>query len=191
MKLLKLIISDSAYSKALELAGNHSVPIEAYLASEVEDLLDKQTQIQNNQPLTSFHSTVNKTQPAISLRRAMTDTLEQVLAVCKYVYRTKAAPRDPEHARVEFLEAINIVAKNTVNSRTGVKGVETTTVRDKCTRLLGRIDTSTFVAWLNRPELLRDHLCRKFPVFVIEINQKFAEWLPGKFQNNQSHGTQN
>ena len=44
MKLIKLIISDSAYSKALELACVHSVPVEAYLSSEIEDLLDQRSQ---------------------------------------------------------------------------------------------------------------------------------------------------
>jgi hypothetical protein len=162
----------------------HSVPVEAYVASEVEDLLDKKARSLDNRPSTNFKSMVNKSAPILILNRVMPDTLEQVLAVCKYVYRTKAIPKTPEHARTEFLDAINVVAKNTVNSRTGMKGVETTTVRDKCTRLLGRIDTATFVAWLYSPELLRDQLCRKFPSFVNDIHQRFVEWLPGKFSTN-------
>jgi hypothetical protein len=184
VKLIKLTLSDSAFGKALELAGVHSVPVEAYIASEIEDLLDKKAQSLNNRPPASFKPAVNKSLPTSSLSRVMPDTLEQVLAVCKYVYRTKTTPKNPEHARAEFLDAINVVAKNTVNSRTGLKGVETTTVRDKCTRLLGHIDTPTFVAWLYSPELLRDQLCRKFPNFVNDIHQRFTDWLPGKFQTN-------
>ena len=190
MKLIKLTLSDSAYNKALELAGAHAVPVEAYVASEIEDLLDKRAQMLNNRAQTDSKPATNKTVPMPSLRRVMPDTLEQVLAVCKYVYRTRTVPRDPEYARTEFLDALNIVAKNTVNAQTGLKGVEVTTVRDKCTtdRRLGlpgvHIDTPTFVAWLCRPELLRDHLCRKFPAFVNDIHQQFTEWLPGKFQAN-------
>ena len=40
MKLITLPLSDSAYNKALELAGAHAVPVEAYVASEIENLLD-------------------------------------------------------------------------------------------------------------------------------------------------------
>ena len=183
MKLIKLTLSDSAFNKALELAGVHAVPVEAYLASEIEDLLDKKAQSLNNRPQVDAKPVFNKPTPATSFSRVMPDTLEQVFAVCKYVYRSRTAPKNPEQARAEFLDAVNVVAKNTVNSRTGLKGVETTTVRDKCTRLLGDIKTATFVEWLYGPELLRDHLCRKFPQFVNEIHQRFTEWLPGKFQN--------
>ena len=190
MKLIKLTLSDSAYNKALELAGAHAVPVEAYVASEIEDLLDKKAQMMNNQTQIDSKPAANKIVPLPSLRRVMPDTLGQVLAVCKYVYRTRNVPRDPEYARTEFLDALNIVAKNTVNSQTGLKGVEVTTVRDKCTtdRRLGlpgvHIDAPTFVAWLCRPELLRDHLCRKFPAFVNDINQQFTEWLPSKSLTN-------
>ena len=190
MKLIKLTLSDSAYNKALELAGAHAVPVEAYVASEIEDLLDKRAQMLNNRAQTDSKPAANKTVPLPSLRRVMPDTLEQVLAVCKYVYRTKSAPRDPESARNEFLDALNVVAKNTVNSESRMKGVKVTTVRDKCTtdRRLGlpgmHIDASWFVASLCTPELLRDHLCRKFPQFVDDIHQQFTECLPGKFQTN-------
>ena len=190
MKLIKLILSDSAYSKALELAGAHAVPVEAYVSSEIEDLLDKKTQSLQSRPANDARPAANKPAPSPSLSRAMPDALEQVLAVCKYVYRTRTTPRDADHARAEFLDAISIVAKNTINSQTGKPGVNVTTVRDKCTtdRRLGlpgvHLDTPTFVAWLCRPEIIRDHLCRKFPNFVNDIHQRFTEWLPGKFQTN-------
>ena len=190
MKLIKLTLSDSAYNKALELAGTHAVPVEAYVASEIEDLLDKKTQSLQIRPQANSKPTANKFIPSPSLSRAMPDALEQVLAVCKYVFRSRTIPRSPEYARAEFLDALNVVAKNTVNAQTGLKGVNVTTVRDKCTtdRRLGlpgvHIDTSWFVASLCRPELLRDHLCRKFPTFVSEIHQQFTEWLPSKFQAN-------
>jgi hypothetical protein len=103
------------------------------------------------------------------------------------VYRHGNVPKDERHAKAEFSDAISTVAKNTVNSQTGLKGVNVTTVRDKCTtdRRLGlpgvHIDTPTFLGWLCRPELLRDHLCRKFPKFMAQIRKKFAEWLPNRF----------
>lgn len=188
MKLITLILSDSAYSRALEFAGMHGVSVEAYVATEVEDLLDKRAPLPPSQPSTNSKPATNEFAPSPSFRRAMPDTLEQVLAVCKHVYRSRTVPQDPQSARDEFLDALNIVAKNTVNSQTGFKGVEVTTVRDKCTtdRRLGlpgvHIDASTFVGWLCSPELLRDHLCRKFPPFVSEIHKCFSDLLPGKFQ---------
>jgi CheY-like chemotaxis protein len=37
--------------------------------------------------------------------------------------------------------------------------------------------------WLCRPELLRDHLCRKFVNCSTEIHKQFADWLPARFAN--------
>ena len=184
MKLIKLTLSDSAFNKALELAGAHAVPVEAYIASQIEDLLDKASQSLHNHQQHDLRPVVNKSMPSPSINRLMPDTLEQVFAVCKYVYRNRVVPKTLEIVRSEFLDAINVVAKNTVNSRTGIKGVETTTVRDKCTRLLGDIKTATFIEFLCSPELLRDHLCREFPQFTNDIHQRFTEWLPSKFQVN-------
>jgi hypothetical protein len=189
MKLIKLTLSDSAYNKALELAGGHAVPVEAYVSSEVEDLLDKKAQLQYSRPI-EIKPTTNGSPSSPNYSSVMPDTLEQVLAVCKYVYRTRNIPRDERHARTEFLDALVVVAKATTNSQTGLKGVETTTIRDKCTtdRRLGlpgvHIDSAIFVSWLCRPELLRDHLCRKFPRFVNEIHRSFRDWLPSKFETN-------
>ena len=190
MKHIKLTLSDPDYNEVLKLAGAHAVSAEVYVATEIRELLHKRPQSLYNHPQADFQPETNKTTTPLRLRRVMPDTLEQVLAVCKYVYRSRAVPKDPEDARTEFLDALNAVAKNTINSQTGKLGVEVTTVRDKCTtyRRLGlpgvHIDTPTFVAWLCSPELLRDHLCRKFPQFVDDIHQRFTEWLPGKFQTN-------
>jgi hypothetical protein len=192
MRLIKLTLSDSAYGKALELAGAHAVPVEAYVSSEIEDLLDNKAQSLHNRPPIESGPAANRPMPSPSFSRTMPDTLEQVLAVCKHVYRTRMVPKDAGKARAEFLDALTIVAKNIVNSETGQKGVGVTTVRDKCTtdRRLGlpgvHIDTATFIAWLCRPEILRDHLCRKFPHFVDDIHQRFNEWLAGGLERGQN-----
>ena len=54
MKLLKLSLSDSAYEKALSLAGGHALPVEAYIASEIEDLLDKKAKTSPKQAANDF-----------------------------------------------------------------------------------------------------------------------------------------
>lgn len=183
MKTFKLTLSNSASSRALELASKHGVPVESYLSSEMEDLLDARPYAANEvEPPPA--SVPGRTWPAPNFSTTMPDTLQQVLDVCKYIYRNGKVPKDERHARAEFLDALRIVAKNAVNSQTGLKGVNVTTVRDKCTtdRRLGlpgvHIDTPTFLGWLCRPDLLRDHLCRKFPIFATEIPKQFAEWLP-------------
>jgi hypothetical protein len=189
MKTFKLTLSDSASHRAFELASGHGIPVESYLSSEMEDLLDAKSDSLKTPVINESSITVGtpKPPPAPSSSTEMKVTLEQVLDVCKYVYRTGNVPNDERHAKAEFSAAISTVAANAINTQTGLKGVSETTVRDKCTtdRRLGlpgvHVDTRTFLAWLCRPELLRDHLCRKFPGSIDEVRRRFAEWLPKRF----------
>jgi len=102
--------------------------------------------------------------------------------VCAHVYRTGNAPKDEVHARLEFRDAVRAVAK--------AWKIGETSVRDKCctSRRLGLpdvpVNTDTFIIWLSKPELLRDHLSRKFPNCIAEIHKRFAELLPSKFSAN-------
>jgi hypothetical protein len=64
--------------------------------------------------------------------------------------------------------------------------INATTVRDKFTeRRLGlpgvEVNMDVIVSWFPKPELIRDHLCRKFPKCVSIIHQRFAEFLPDRF----------
>lgn len=181
MKLIKLTLSDSAYKKALELAGVHAVPIEAFISSEVEDLLDKKTELPYCQPTIEFKSPAQTSGLAPNFSSIIPDSLEQIFEVSKYVYRSGIPPKDEDHARAEFRDAVRLVAKK--------KGIEETTVRDKCctSRRLGLpdvpVNTDTFIMWLCRPELLRDHLCRKFVNCSTVIHKQFADWLPARSAN--------
>ncbi len=178
MKLIKLTMSDSAYSTALALAAAHGIPLESYISGEVEDLLDKK----RNKQRESSQTADKPTGPQPSSSSIMRDTLRQVLDVCAYVYRTGNVPNDEVHARLEFRDAVRTVAKDW--------NIGETSVRDKCcsSRRLGLpevpVNTDTFIIWLCKPELLRDHLCRKFPNCVGEVHKRFAELLPGKFGTN-------
>ncbi len=177
MKLIRLSLSDSAYNKALELAGAHAVPVEAYISSEIEDLLDRRSRSLDKQAFCDFTAAATKGGPAPSFRSTMPDTLGQVLDVSAYVYNSGGVPKDEAHARYKFRDAVRSVAAKWK--------VGETSVRDKCcsTRRLGlpdvHVDTDRFVQWLCRPELLRDHLCRKFPNCATEIHRRFADWRPG------------
>jgi hypothetical protein len=176
MKLIKLSLSDSAYNKALEFAAAHAVPMEAYISSEIEDLLDRRSKFSDRQATNDFLAAANKVGPAPSLRTTIPVTLGQVLDVSAYVYNSGGVPKDESYARRKFKDAVHRVAETWK--------VGETSVRDKCcsTRRLGlpdvQVDTDRFVQWLCRPELLRDHLCRKFPNCTTEIHRRFADWLP-------------
>jgi hypothetical protein len=184
MKLLRLTLSDSAYAKALEFAGAHGVPIEAYLSSEVEDMLDELSQLSIRQALDQVSSSSTKPGPLPSFRSLTPATLGQVLDVCTYVYRNGKVPQEEAVARVEFRAALDDVAQRW--------NVGLTSVRDKCTttRRLGLSDvtvsTDVFIQWLCRPQLLRDHLCRKFPKCTSEIHKRFAGWLPHDASSRQN-----
>ncbi len=181
MKLIKLSLSDSAYSTALTLAAGHGIPLESYIAGEMEDLLDKKTQSADKE--VGYGKPADKPGgPTPSSRSIITDTLQQVMDVCAHVYRTGNAPKDEVHARLEFRDAVRTVAK--------AWKIGETSVRDKCctSRRLGlpdvSVNTDTFIIWLCKPELLRDHLSRKFPNCIAEIHNRFADFLPSKFGAN-------
>jgi len=179
MKQIKLTLSDSAYNKALVLAAASALPIEAFLPTLLQDLLDKAAPSPNAQPVNMSSTTPIKPGPLPSFRSLMPDTLDQVLAVCEYVYKNKGVPKDENNARVQFREAVRTVAN--------ARGINETTVRDKCCtdRRLGlpgvSLSLETFLSWLCNPELLRDHLCRKFVNCVSDIQKRFAQLLPDRF----------
>ncbi|HEV2330460.1 MAG TPA: hypothetical protein VGY56_16885 [Verrucomicrobiae bacterium] len=181
MKLIKLSLSESGYSTALTLAAAHGIPLESYIAGELEDLLDKKPQSANNQ-FTYSKTPDRPTGPQPSSRAIIPDTLQQVMDVCAFVFRAGSVPKDEVHARFEFRDAVRSVAKEWK--------IGETTVRDKCctSRRLGLpdvlVNTDTFIIWLCKPELLRDHLCRKFPNCMSEIHMRFAGFLPSKFGTN-------
>jgi hypothetical protein len=96
------------------------------------------------------------------IHSSLSDTLEQILAVCRCVWRDK----------LEFADAVHKVAKNFK--------VNETTVRDKCTRRISllphsQIDTEKFLNMLAQPSTLRDYLCRRFPKYSGEIIQRFEQ----------------
>ncbi len=181
---LTLSLSNSAYRKALELARNHGVPVVAYLSTELEDLLDIKAQVSQNREPALANEPPSKSSPQPNFSSVLPDTLSQIFEVCKYVYRHSTVPEDEVHSRAEYKEAVRTVAQNV--------GVRQTTVRDKCgtNRRLGlpdvSVNTDVFVAWLSRPEQLRDHLCRKFPKFVTDIHHRFADWLPDRFRTKST-----
>jgi hypothetical protein len=93
---------------------------------------------------------------------SLSDTLEQILAVCRCVWQDK----------LEFADAVRKTAKNFK--------VNETTIRDKCTRRISlfphsQIDTEKFLNMLAQPSVLRDYLCRRFPKYSREIIQRFEQ----------------
>jgi len=184
MKQIKLSLSDSAYAKALELAAANALPVEGFLPILIQDLLDKESQLLNDQSVHASTVMPIKNGPGPSFRSTMPDTLDQVLEVCQHVYKDKGVPKDEMYARVQFREAVRTVAKN--------RSIHETTVRDKCCtdRRLGlsgvSVNLDSFLSWLCKPELLRDHLCRKFVNCVSEIHSRFDQFLPGRFATESS-----
>ncbi|HEY3853540.1 MAG TPA: hypothetical protein VGO67_04010 [Verrucomicrobiae bacterium] len=179
MKIIKLPLSDSAYQKALDLAAATAIPVEAYLLTEIQDMLDKRTYT----PTTSKHSAENSPSllpPGPNFRATMPDTLEQVLAVSEYVYKDKVVPVSEMYAGNLFRQAVLVVSEK--------RGINATTVRDKFNeRRLGLPDVNlnldVIISWFCKPEMLRDHLCRKFPNCVSTIQERFAKFLPGRFDD--------
>jgi hypothetical protein len=190
MQHIKLTLSDSAFNKALELAGSHAIHVEAYIAGEVEDLLDKKSSKPSNSRVNLTLATSGSA-PSAGFIPEFPAGLQQILDVCKHIYRHGSPPKDGRQARREFQDAVKIVAKKTPDSRQpGKIGVDETSIRDKFSnRRLGqlagvKIDTTIILGMLCEPERMRDLLCLAFKPFANEIRDNFARWLPNKFGAN-------
>jgi hypothetical protein len=178
MKIIKLPLSDSAYQKALDLAAASAIPLEAYLLTEIQDMLDK-TYCKSTTSTRSVENGIHSNfPPGPNFRSTMPDTLEQVLAVSEYVYKDNVVPASEMYAGNLFRQAVLVVSQE--------RNINATTVRDKFNeRRLGLPDADlnldVIISWFCKPERLRDHLCRKFPNCVSAIHERFAKFLPGRF----------
>jgi len=95
------------------------------------------------------------------VRRTLPDTVEQILAICDYMWRSG----------LQYNDAVHRVASDL--------GINETTVRDKCTRRISfhnqPVTTEAFLEMLSQRMVLRDYLCRRFPEHDAEIRYRFAE----------------
>jgi len=85
--------------------------VEAYIASEIEDLLDKKAKTPPKQAAKDFIEEEGGSGPSPSTRSIVPSTLSQVLEVCTHVYMPGKVPNDESHARVRFRDAVRAVAK--------------------------------------------------------------------------------
>lgn len=154
MKTLKLVIPDDAYDLAVQRAKAESMDIEFYCSTFLTERLN-----QTFQPPVSQKSPQKIKQTPIKVGRKLPDTIEQIYAVCRYVWLNK----------MEYREAVQRVAKDLC--------IEETTVRDKCTRRISffdvNVNTESFQNLLANPNRLIEHLSKKFPQFAAEIRVLF------------------
>jgi len=159
---IKLLLPDTAYNLIVERAKAEGVDPAHFCSSFITESLDnKATKVTLGSP------SEMRNQSAINLNGTnpkLPDTVEQILAICRFVWQEK----------LEYADAVRKVAKSL--------GVRETTVRDKCTRRISLphapIDTGQFLDMLARPTALRDYLCQRFPRFSREIAQLFGTITP-------------
>jgi len=165
---IKLVLPNSTYSLIAERAKAQGID-PAYYCSLVltNDAANSSKETPSNPPITINTPNALGT---IKTMRKLPSTIEQILSVCRCVWREK----------MEFGDALRKVAKEFNR--------EETTVRDKCTRRISlphsQVDTGRFVQMLNQPETLRDYLRHRFPKFSTEIVQRFETIMPRNFGSN-------
>lgn len=161
MKTITLLLPDAAYEKALAQARSVGFDAPHYLSNLVVEQIDRHIS-PIIQPVKNVESNQSP-QPTqrISVTRTLPDTVEQILAIAKYVW----------HDGVKYSDAVRKVAADL--------NVQETTVRDKCTRRISfpnePVTIESFVDMLSRREALRDYLCRRFPKDAGEIGRRFDE----------------
>jgi hypothetical protein len=167
---IKLLLPDSTYDLVCERAKVEGVDPAHYCSILLTERLagDMRKTSSKLSPELRVLSAANS--GTITVPRKLPDTLEQIFAVCRYVW----------HNKLEFSDAIHKVAKNL--------GVQETTVRDKCTRRISlphsQVDTNKFLHMLIQPRTLIDYLCHRFPKFSTEITQRFESILPQNIESN-------
>jgi hypothetical protein len=163
MKTITLLLPDAAYEKALVQARNTGFDAPHYLSNLVVEQIDRHI-LSANQKVKRMEAN-HAPQPTqrVSGTRTLPDTVEQILAIAKYVWRDG----------IKYSEAVRKVAADL--------NVQETTVRDKCTRRISfpnePVTIESFVDMLSRREALRDYLCRRFPKDAGEIQRRFNEFM--------------
>jgi len=163
---IKLLLPDSTYDLVAERAKVEGVDPAHYCSILLTERLSGDVRkVLSTLPVQLGAPSVGNSE-AITVVRKLPDTIEQIFAVCRYVW----------HSKLEFSDAIHKVAKNL--------GIQETTVRDKCTRRISlphvQVDTGIFIHMLNQPITLRDYLCQRFPKFSTEITHRFESVIPQK-----------
>jgi len=157
---VNLFLPDAIHNAIFERAKAECVDLAHYCSSLIiESLGSEIVKAPIGLPLAKYAQSTNGIN---GTHFSLSDTLEQILAVCRCVWRDK----------LEFADAVHKVAKNFK--------VNETTVRDKCTRRISllphsQIDTEKFLNMLAQPSTLRDYLCRRFPKYSGEIIQRFEQ----------------
>ena len=159
---IKLLLPDTAYNLILERSKVEGVDPAHYCSSLITESL-------GNEALKTpvrlpFEARILTGNGIGGTRSKLPDTVEQIFAICRYVWKDK----------MEFTDSVRKVAKEL--------DVRETTVRDKCTRRISLpqapINTDQFLELLTRPSALRDYLCHRFPKFSREIAQRFGTITP-------------
>jgi hypothetical protein len=155
MKTIELLLPDGVYEQALAKAHAEGFDTRHYLSNLVIE------QIQTSKTPTKRASAERLEAPSHSVP----DTVEQILRVCTYVWRSGYS----------FPEAVRRVATDL--------NIHETTVRDKCTRRISfpnaPVSLDTFLEMLSERVKLRDYLCRRFPKDDDEIRRRFDELIAG------------
>ena len=158
MKTIKLIIPDHIYDLAVKQAKAEGMDTEFYCSTFLTERLNEV--FQHPAPPRPIRK---QNQIPLQVGRKLPDTIEQIYAVCRYVWQNK----------VEYSEAVRRVSKDL--------SIQETTVRDKCTRRISFSDSSVntfdFESMLANPHKLIEHLCRRFPKFSAEIRALFQTIL--------------
>jgi hypothetical protein len=166
---IKLLLPDSTYDLVAERAKIEGVDPAHYCSILLTERLSGDRKVFSKPPVELRAQSAGNSE-TIKVTRKLPDTIEQIFAVCRYVWQSK----------LEFTDAIHRVAKNL--------GVQETTIRDKCTRRISlphiEVDTPKFLQMLDQPSTLRDYLCHRFPKFSAEIIQRFETILPKNLNSN-------
>lgn len=161
MKTIKLTIPDSTHDLAIQYANAEGIDPAHYCSTFITEHLGRTSIKRSTQKATSSNFGLGE---LASSGRKLPDTIEQIFSVCRYVWKNK----------IEYSEAAHRVSKDLC--------IQETTVRDKCTRRISLpnspVNTDRFIGMLAQPNLLLEHLRRKFPRFSTEINQLFESILP-------------
>lgn len=167
---IKLLLPDSTYDLVAERAKVEGVDPAHYCSILLtERLAGDAKKMPSKPPMELYASSVGNS-GVVTMAHKLPDTIEQIFAVCRYVWRSK----------MKFSDAVHKVAKDL--------GVQETTVRDKCTRRISlphvQVDTDRFLQMLNQPAELRRYLCHRFPKFSTQITQRLESIMPQNLTAN-------
>ncbi len=156
MEIVNIALPDQTYKIAVRKANQTGIGVSSYISSILSDRLLSHPQVVSKPESIEYSPQFENS----SRRNGIPVALDQIFDVYRLM----------RNHGIDYTEAVDQVARS--------RGVENSTVRDKCTRKIdipgNKVSTRRFKFLTEDPNLMREHLLKVWPRLKEVIDQEIT-----------------